>query len=113
MIVPEAKHVNAMLKEFQQNRFHIAIVVDEFGGVSGLVTIEDILEIIVGDIDDEYDTQVNSENIIRSKDDGSFIINGLTPIEEFDEYFETDLASLADVDTVAGLITHVWGKFLK
>ena len=113
VIVPEAKHVNAMLKEFQQNRFHIAIVVDEFGGVSGLVTIEDILEIIVGDIDDEYDTQVNSENIIRSKDDGSFIINGLTPIEEFDEYFETDLASLADVDTVAGLITHVWGKFPK
>ena len=54
-----------------------------------------------------------SENIIRSKDDGSFIINGLTPIEEFDEYFETDLASLADVDTVAGLITHVWGKFPK
>ena len=113
VIVPEAKHVNAMLKEFQQNRFHIAIVVDEFGGVSGLVTIEDILEIIVGDIDDEYDTQVNSENIIRSKDDGSFIINGLTPIEEFDEYFETDLASLADVDTVAALITHVWGKFRK
>mgnify|MGYP002671747368 CR=1 FL=1 len=113
VIVPEAKHVNSMLKEFQQNRFHIAIVVDEFGGVSGLVTIEDILEIIVGDIDDEYDTKVNSENIIRSKDNGSYIINGLTPLEEFDEYFKSDLDTLADVDTVAGLVTHVLGKFPK
>ncbi|MGN1280598.1 MAG: HlyC/CorC family transporter [Succinivibrio sp.] len=113
VIVPEAKKVNTMLKEFQQNRFHIAIVVDEFGGVSGLVTIEDILEVIVGDIDDEYDTQVNSENIIKNKDDGSFIINGLTPVEDFDEYFESDMAKLADVDTIAGLVIHFLGKFPK
>lgn len=113
VIVPEAKKVNTMLREFQQNRFHIAIVVDEFGGVSGLVTIEDILEVIVGDIDDEYDTQVNSENIIRNKDDGSYIINGLTPVEDFDEFFESDIAELADVDTIAGLVIHVLGKFPK
>lgn len=113
VIVPEAKKVNTMLREFQQNRFHIAIVVDEFGGVSGLVTIEDILEVIVGDIDDEYDTQVNSENIIRNKDDGSYIINGLTPVEDFDKFFESDIAELADVDTIAGLVIHVLGKFPK
>ncbi len=111
IIVPEAKRVKAMLKEFQQNRFHVAIVVDEFGGVSGLVTIEDILEIIVGDIDDEYDTQENVQNIVKSKDDNSFIVNGLTPIEEFDEYFESQLSELADVDTIAGLTTHMLGKF--
>ncbi|MBW7569551.1 MAG: transporter associated domain-containing protein [Succinivibrio sp.] len=111
VIVPESKHVNSMLKEFQQNRYHIAIVVDEFGGVSGLVTIEDILEVIVGDIDDEYDTEVNEKNIILNKDNGSYLVNGLTTLEEFDEYFKTDMSSLADVDTVAGLTTHTLGKF--
>lgn len=111
IIVPEAKYVKAMLKEFQQNRFHIAIVVDEFGGVSGLVTIEDILEIIVGDIDDEYDTQINEQNIIKNKDDNTYSIHGTTPIEEFDEYFGTNFKDLADVDTIAGLITHFYGKF--
>lgn len=67
LIVPESKRVNSMLKEFQQKRFHLAIVVDEFGSVSGLVTIEDILEIIVGDIDDEYDTEEECISIKREK----------------------------------------------
>lgn len=111
VIVPEAKHVNSMLKEFQQNRFHIAIVVDEFGGVSGLVTIEDVLEVIVGDIDDEYDTEVNEEHIIKAKEGKSFIVSGVTTVEEFDEFFECNLSELADVDTIAGLTTHMLGKF--
>ncbi len=113
VIVPEAKHVNAMLKEFQQNRFHIAIVVDEFGGVSGLVTIEDILELIVGDIDDEYDTEEDAEDIIKTQKDDTYIVRGATPLDEFDEYFESNLQDLADVDTIAGLTTHVLGKFPK
>ncbi|MGN0915644.1 MAG: HlyC/CorC family transporter [Succinivibrio sp.] len=113
VIVPESKHVNSMLREFQQNRFHIAIVVDEFGGVSGLVTIEDILEIIVGDIDDEYDTQVNAENIILNSDDQTWTVNGLTPIEEFDEFFATSLSGIADVGTIGGLATHFLGRFPK
>ena len=111
IIVPESKRVNSMLKEFQQDRFHIAIVVDEFGGVSGLVTIEDILELIVGDIDDEYDTEVNYENITRSKEGKSYIVRGITTMEEFDEFFSSDLADIADVDTVAGLTTHMLGRF--
>ena len=110
VIVPESKYVKSMLKEFQQNRFHIAIVVDEFGGVSGLVTIEDILEIIVGDIDDEYDTQVNHPNIVKNKDGQSYTVDGVTPIEEFDEFFNTKFEDLADVDTTAGLVTHMLGK---
>ncbi len=111
IIVPESKRVNAMLKEFQQNRFHIAIVVDEFGGVSGLVTIEDVLEVIVGDIDDEYDTEVNSEHIVLSKEGKSYIVSGVTEMEEFDEFFKCNLSRLAEVDTVAGLTTHMLGKF--
>ncbi|SFJ85179.1 HlyC/CorC family transporter [Succinivibrio dextrinosolvens] len=111
IIVPEAKRVNSMLKEFQQNRFHIAIVVDEFGGVSGLVTIEDVLEVIVGDIDDEYDTEVNSEHIVKSKEGKSYIVSGITELEEFDEFFNCKFSELAEVDTIAGLTTHMLGKF--
>ncbi len=111
IIVPEVKRVNSMLKEFQQNRFHIAIVVDEFGGVSGLVTIEDVLEVIVGDIDDEYDTEVEEENIKNEESSSNYLVNGATTIEEFDEFFECNLAELAKVDTIAGLVTHFMGRF--
>ncbi len=113
IIVPESKRINSMLKEFQQNRFHVAIVVDEFGGVSGLVTIEDILEVIVGDIDDEYDTEINDDNIVKSKEGKSFIVKGVTTLEEFDEFFSCSLEDLAEVDTIAGLTTHVLGRFPK
>ena len=110
LIVPESKRVNSMLKEFQQKRFHLAIVVDEFGSVSGLVTIEDILEIIVGDIDDEYDTEEECISIKKGKD-GKYTVLGVTGLDEFDEFFDTELSDIAEVDTVAGLVTHVLGRF--
>ena len=113
IIVPESKRINSMLKEFQQNRFHVAIVVDEFGGVSGLVTIEDILEVIVGDIDDEYDTEISDDNIVKSKEGKSYIVKGITTLEEFDEFFSSKLEDLADVETIAGLTTHILGRFPK
>lgn len=109
VIVPEFKRVDSMLKEFQENRFHMAVVVDEFGGVCGLVTIEDILEIIVGDIGDEYDDEEDTLNddIIKSADD-SYLIKGQTPIEAFNDFFKTTLPKV-DVDTVAGMVIHALG----
>ncbi|WP_286035616.1 HlyC/CorC family transporter [Succinatimonas hippei] len=109
VIVPEFKRVDSMLKEFQENRFHMAVVVDEFGGVCGLVTIEDILEIIVGDIGDEYDDEEDTltDDIIKSADD-SYLIKGQTPIEAFNDFFKTTLPKV-DVDTVAGMVIHALG----
>lgn len=109
VVVPESKRVNSMLKEFQESRFHMAIVIDEFGGVSGLVTIEDILEVIVGDISDEYDDDdpEDQRNIIKTNN-GTYIVRGLTSIEEFNEFFETTLPKV-DVDTIAGMVIHVAG----
>ena len=109
VIVPEFKRGDSMLKEFQENRFHMAVVVDEFGGVCGLVTIEDILEIIVGDIGDEYDDEEDTltDDIIKSADD-SYLIKGQTPIEAFNDFFKTTLPKV-DVDTVAGMVIHALG----
>ncbi len=111
VIVPESKHVDTMLKEFQANRFHMAVVVDEFGGVCGLVTIEDILELIVGDINDEYD-EPEDDKMIRQNQDGSYTVGGLMPLEEFEDFFGTELPKV-DVDTVAGLVLHALGHFPK
>ncbi len=111
IIVPESKRADTMLKEFQANRFHIAIVVDEFGGVCGLVTIEDILELIVGDINDEYDISTGDERlIIKKKKSDVYWVKGTTPIEVFEEYFNTELADV-DADTVAGYVLHAFGRF--
>ena len=110
VIVPESKHVSAMLREFQNERFHMALVVDEFGGVSGLITIEDILELIVGDIEDEYDDEVDQPDIVRSRDKNTYIVKGQTPADEFEEYFKLQLPD-AGVDTVAGMVLHVLGAF--
>lgn len=109
-VVPESKRVDSMLKEFQESRFHMALVVDEFGGICGLVTIEDILELIVGDIDDEYDDEdeVKDDNNIVTQANGSYIIKGLTSIEEFNEFFNTTLPPV-DVDTIAGMVIHASG----
>lgn len=113
MIVPETKHVNAMLKEFQSERFHMAVVVDEFGGVCGLITIEDILELIVGNIQDEFDSdEDNPVMITPGKTENIYTINGLTPLKEFEEYFGTKLPDV-NVDTIAGLILHLLGRFPK
>ena len=111
MIVPESKHVDALLEEFQQKRFHIAIVVDEFGGVCGLVTIEDILELIVGDIQDEYEVNAHDPNfIVATAEENVFKVQGTTPILDFKEYFKVKLPE-AEVGTIAGLILHILGRF--
>lgn len=114
VIVPESKRVSAMLKDFQNRRFHLAVVVDEFGGVSGLITIEDILELIVGDIDDEYDDAEDDDAplIARAREKNTFIVNALTPLDDFEEYFKVKLPEVG-VDTVGGLVLHKLGYFPK
>lgn len=107
VFIPESKRLNVLLKEFRANRNHMAIVVDEYGGVSGLITIEDVLEQIVGDIDDEHD--IDDEVSIQKEDDDKFTIRAITRIDEFNEYFETDLSD-EDYDTIGGLIIHELGR---
>jgi magnesium and cobalt transporter len=106
VVVPESKRVNVLLKEFRRNRNHMAIVVDEYGGVSGVVTIEDAIEQIVGDIDDEFD--VEDDQNIRKEAERQFLIRGATPIAEFNEYFGVELAD-DEFDTVAGLVMKQLG----
>ncbi|MAZ44993.1 MAG: magnesium/cobalt efflux protein [Legionellales bacterium] len=106
--VPENKRLDALLNDFRQNRNHLAIVVDEYGAVTGLVTIEDVLEQIVGDIVDEHDDN-DDESTILSHDDGHWTIKAITPIEEFDDMFSTDFQSQG-VDTVGGLVLKAFGR---
>ena len=107
VVVPESKRVDAMLKDFQKNRFHMAIVIDEYGGVCGLVTIEDILELIVGEINDEYEQEESSKDIVKTGEN-TYTVDGSTSIEDFTQYFHTQLPSI-DVDTIAGLVIHSLG----
>jgi magnesium and cobalt transporter len=107
VFVPEAKRLNVLLKEFRRNRNHMAIVVDEYGGVSGLVTIEDVIEQIVGEIDDEFD--VEDDQNIRPDDKRHFTVRGVTRMEEFNEYFGTAYAE-EGFDTIAGLIMKHLGR---
>lgn len=100
VIVPESKKVDRLLKEFREERYHMAIVVDEFGGVSGVVTIEDILEEIVGEIEDEFD---EAEEDIRQLSKHTYNVNALTTIDEFNETFQTHFSD-EEVDTVGGLV---------
>lgn len=111
VIVPESKRVDMMLKDFQKNRFHMAMVIDEYGGVCGLVTIEDIIELIVGEITDEYEIVETTSNITKNADN-VYTVAGCTPIEEFEEYFKTTLPEL-DVDTIAGLVLHNLGHLAQ
>lgn len=106
-VIPEGKRVDHMLKEFKQERYHMAIAVDEFGGVSGLLTIEDILELIVGEIEDEHDGI--DENEIRKIDDFHYAVSGLTDIETFNEMFNTEFSD-EDVDTLGGLVMLQFGR---
>jgi magnesium and cobalt transporter len=110
VFVPESKRVNVLLKDFRKGRNHMALVVDEYGGMAGLVTIEDVLEQIVGDIDDEYD-EVEGAHILK-QDERRYLVNGLTPIEEFNEYFSTDFSD-EEFDTVGGLVMHRFGHMPK
>lgn len=106
VIIPESKRLDVLLKEFRQNRNHMAIVVDEYGGVSGLVTIEDVLEQIVGDIEDEYD--IEDDTYIRKQDEHKYLIKALTPIEDFNHFFGSAFDHKEN-DTVGGLIIQEFG----
>jgi magnesium and cobalt transporter len=108
VFVPESKRLNVLLKEFRRNRNHMAIVVDEYGGVSGLCTIEDVIEQIVGEIDDEFD--VEDDQNIRRDAERQFTVRGVTRIEEFNEYFSARLSEAEGVDTVAGLLMKQLGR---
>lgn len=109
--IPESKRLDVLLKEFRLKRNHMAIVVDEYGSAAGLVTIEDVLEQIVGDIEDEYD--VHEKKIdIRRIDKGEYFINALTPIEAFNNYFHTNF-STEDFDTIGGLVLRQFGYLPK
>lgn len=104
--VPESKRLNVLLKEFRATRNHMAIVIDEYGGVSGLVTIEDVLEQIVGDIEDEHDIDEDSQ--IKPLHSGDFLVKGLTPIEDFNEHFGSEFPD-EEFDTVGGLVMNAFG----
>lgn len=104
--VPESKRLNVLLRECRANRTHMAIVVDEYGEAAGLVTIEDVLEQIVGDIEDEHD--FGEEEYIFRKNEREYTLKALTPIEEFNEYFKADLSE-EEFDTIGGLIVHKLG----
>lgn len=110
-IVPEGKRVNVLLREFRENRYHMALVMDEYGGISGLLTIEDILEEIVGEIEDETDEE-ESDNFIKRMSDTDFIIKALTPIEEFNEQFDAELSN-EDFDTIGGILMQEFGHIPK
>ena len=105
--VPESKRLDVLLREFRANRNHMAIVVDEYGGVSGLVTIEDVLEQIVGEIDDEHDT--GDEGLIGAHPDGEFTVKAHTPIEDFNEYFGSTFDE-EEVDTIGGLVVRAFAR---
>lgn len=110
-VIPESKRLNALLKEFRASHNHMAIVVDEYGGVAGLLTIEDVLEEIVGEIEDEHD----DEEVVFIRPDGdrkgkpSYAVRALTRIEDFNEYFDCELDD-EEYDTIGGLVMHELGR---
>jgi magnesium and cobalt transporter len=112
VFIPESKPLNVLLRDFRANRNHIAMVVDEYGGIAGLITIEDVLEQIVGDIEDEYDFDEAEDNILAVKE-GDFgprwRIRALTELEQFNEILGTQLTS-EDVDTIGGLVANHLGR---
>ena len=107
-MIPESKRLNILLKEFRLSRNHMAIVVDESGGVAGLVTIEDVLEQIVGDIDDEHDDAEDADMHIAARADGQFVVDALTPISDFNARFDADFDD-DEFDTIGGLVTAAIG----
>lgn len=104
--IPETKNLEELLQEFRRRRVHLAIVIDEYGGTSGLITIEDLLEEIVGDIQDEYDTE---EELLQLQEDGSVIVDAMLPIEEFEAYFDVQVER-EKFDTVGGLVFYLLGR---
>lgn len=110
VFVPQSKRLDILLREFRVNRNHIAMVIDEYGHVCGLVTIEDLLEQIVGDIEDEYD--VDEENPIKKTGNESHIVKSTTTIEDFNEFFKTNYSNL-EFDTIGGLVLQKFGHLPK
>lgn len=108
--VPESKRLNVLLKEFRANHNHMAVVIDEYGGVDGLVTIEDVLEQIVGDIEDEHD--VEDDTLIRSVPSGDHIVKALTPVEDFNEFFKSNFSE-DEYDTIGGVVLSAFGHLPK
>jgi len=111
VFIPESKRLSVLLKDFRSNRNHLAIVVDEYGGVAGIVTIEDVLEQIVGDIEDEHDIDDEADNILLMSD-GRYRVKGITSLEQINEVFESSFKE-EDIDTIAGLVIHQIGKVPK
>jgi len=111
LFIPESKPLDVLLKEFRSSHNHMAIVADEYGGIAGLITIEDVLEEIVGDIEDEYDID-EKETTIKKNDDDTYLVNALTPIDDFNAYFKTDFSTM-DFDTIGGLILQQLGYLPK
>lgn len=111
VFIPESKRLNVLLKEFRGSRNHIAIVVDEYGGVSGMVTIEDVLEQIVGEIEDEFDFDETEDNIIQDKN-GHYRVKASTEIEDFNDYFDVSFSN-EEFSTIGGLIIHAFGHLPK
>jgi magnesium and cobalt transporter len=109
VMIPESKRLNILLKEFRLSRNHMAIVVDEYGGISGLITIEDVLEEIVGEIDDEHDEEDPARRkLIQAQPDGGFLVNALTPIADFNERLGSAFAD-DEFDTIGGMVTSEFG----
>ncbi|WP_298138924.1 HlyC/CorC family transporter [Acidiferrobacter sp.] len=111
VFVPESKRLDVLLRDFRSSRNHMAIVVDEYGGVAGLVTIEDVLEQIVGDIEDEHDLDAD-DVMITQRSEREFVAKALTPIKEFNEYFGTHYDD-EEVDTIGGLVMTTLGRVPK
>ncbi len=111
VFIPESKPLNVLLRDFRANRNHMAIVVDEYGGVAGLITIEDVLEQIVGDIEDEYDFDEEADNVVAEKD-GRYRVKALTEIDSFNEIFGTSFSD-EEFDTIGGLVTDHFGRVPK
>ncbi|MCR4554964.1 MAG: CBS domain-containing protein [Succinivibrionaceae bacterium] len=108
MVVPESKRLDFLLKDFQKKRYHLAVVIDEFGSYSGVVTIEDVLEIIVGTIGDEYDENPENNADIREAGKDLYLVNGMTSIVDFNEYFNVNIDN-NEVETVAGIVISQLG----
>jgi magnesium and cobalt transporter len=111
VFIPESKRLNVLLKDFRMNRNHIAIVVDEYGGVAGLITIEDVLEQIVGDIEDEHDFDEAEDNIVKDPD-GYYRVKAITEIADFNERLGAEFSDL-EYDTIGGLVLHKFGRLPK
>ena len=109
-VVPESKRLNDLLQEFRSTRNHMAVVIDEYGHVSGVVTIEDVLEQIVGDIEDEHD--IDDDSFIKELDERSFTVKGITTIEDFNEYFGTHFDA-EQFDTIGGIVAKEFGYLPK